>query len=67
MVHWLTEVEDQDGEWWRIVVYANSEREANLKAKQHYRDNEGMEVWDADSELFDTFRHGDLSDYEILT
>lgn len=66
MIYWLVEVEDENNDWTRCVVRASSEKQACFKARQWYT-NDGMEVWDVSAEEFNTFDHGDISDYNILT
>lgn len=56
----------QDGDWYACVVDASTARAAELVARRWYQ-NEDYDVEAVEAEMFNTFEHGDVSDYEILT
>lgn len=63
-MHFFVNVETDDGDY-RCVVCASSEYYAERKAVRYYKD-EGEEVHSAQAEMFNTFEHGDINDYEII-
>lgn len=63
-MHFYTTVETDDGDYY-CVVCASSEYYAERKAMRHYKE-EGEEVFKASAEMFNTFEHGDINDYEII-
>ena len=65
-MHWYVKVFMEDGDWYACVAEAKTPRMAEYLACKHYRDD-GHEVEFASAEIFNTFEHGDQSDYEILT
>lgn len=65
-MHFLCTVTVDGGEWYRCVASAGSEYYAAKKAKQFYKE-QGEFVLDVETEMFNTFEHGDISDYEIVT
>lgn len=63
-MQFLVSVDTEDGTY-RCVVVASNEFYAEKKAMKFYEDD-GAEVYGADAEMFNTFEHGDPSDYEVL-
>lgn len=64
-MHFLVNVDTDNGTY-TCVAYASSEYYAEKKAMAHYR-NDGEEVYHAAAEMFNSFEHGDLNDYDIIT
>ena len=63
---WLCTVWVDGGEHYRCVAKSGSEYYAQKLARQYFK-SEGEFVVDVEAEMFDTFAHGDVSDYEIVT
>ncbi|CAB4134462.1 hypothetical protein UFOVP273_81 [uncultured Caudovirales phage] len=61
----LVTVEMQDGDSYRCVADASSTYYAEKAAIQHYK-NDGHYVDNAEAEMFNTFEHGDISDYTVV-
>lgn len=64
-MHFLVTTHLKSGDYINCVVWANSIYRAEKKAVLFWAD-EGEDVHYAEAELFDTFEHGDITDYEII-
>lgn len=63
-MHFLVQI-DTDEDWTRVVAWANSEFQAIKKGKDYCRENDI--VWeDVSAEMFNTFEHGDVVNYECI-
>ena len=65
MNSWLVKLIMPEGEWYQVVVAADTEDDAADIAYDYAR-SDGMEVDDMVVVLFEQGTHGDHSDYEIL-
>lgn len=63
-MHFYVAVDTDSGTYY-CVACAGSEFYAEKKAMSHYRE-EGEEVYSAEAQMFNTYEHGDITDYEIL-
>lgn len=69
-MHWYCRVYDHEGEWTAYCVWAPTEYRATSKFSIYLADVEGLTTDDvADYEVmpWNTFEHGDINDYEILS
>lgn len=64
-MHFFVKTHLKNGDYINSVVVANSLYRAEKKAVIFWAD-EGEDVYYAESELFDTFEHGDITHYEII-
>lgn len=65
MYHFYVSVETKEDGAYNCVVVAPNDNIAQWKAKKYYQ-QEGYTVVDTDIQLFNTFEHGDYSDYEVI-
>lgn len=63
-MYFLVRVETDNGTY-NCVAVANSEFSAEHKATDYYR-GDGEEVWHAQAEMFNSFEHGDINNYNIV-
>lgn len=61
---WLCTVWVDGDEYYRCAVRAGNDYYASKLAREHYK-REGEFV--VETEMFDTFEHGDPEDYEIVS
>jgi hypothetical protein len=69
-VHWYCRVYDNSGDWTAYCVHGASEYRAERKLLLYLYDVEGMtgdEIKKTELEPWNTFEHGDINDYEILS
>ena len=66
-MHWYCRVYDEDGEWTAYCVWAPTEYRAVKKLGAYIQDVEGYTASHIECEMWNTFEHGDISDYEVLS
>ena len=69
-MHWYCRVHDDSGDWTAYCVYAKSEYRATSKLHVYLTDVEGfdaIEITEVYLEPWDTFSHGDINTYEIIS
>lgn len=64
MIYFLVSVGTDSGTY-HCVARASNYGYAELKAMEFYT-NEGMECFHAEAEMFNTFSHGDITNYDIV-
>jgi hypothetical protein len=66
-MHWYCRVYDEDDEWTAYCVWAASEYRATVRLANYILDVEGYTASGIECEMWNTFEHGDINDYEILS
>jgi len=66
-MHWYCRVYDEDGDWTAYCVWAPTEYRAMKKLGNYILDVEGYTAESIVAEMWNTFEHGDINDYEILS
>lgn len=64
-MYWFCKVYVDGGEHYNCVANAGNEFWAAKNARKYYQE-EGEFVVDVETEMFNTFEHGDPNDYEIV-
>lgn len=64
-MYWFCKVYVDGGEHYNCVAHATNEFAAAKAARFFYKD-EGEIVVNVEAEMFNSFEHGDPSDYEIV-
>ena len=66
-MHWYCRVYDKEGEWTAWCMWAPSEYRAIRRLGNYISDVEGYVAESIEAEMWNTFEHGDINDYEVLS
>ena len=66
-MHWYCRVYDEHGDWTAYCVWNSTEWGASKKLSLYAQDVEGYDPSDIECEMWNTFQHGNINDYEVLS
>lgn len=66
-MHWYCRVYDEEGEWTAYCIWAPTEYRAIKRLGNYINDVEGYVAESIEAEMWNTFEHGDINDYEVLS
>ena len=69
-MHWYCRVYDEEEDWTAYCVWAPTEYRATRRLSAYLHDVEGIttdSISDFQIEMWNTFEHGDINDYEVLS
>lgn len=66
-MHWYCKVYDEIDDWTAYCVWAPTEWEAARKLSLYVQDVEGYNFSEIVAEMWNTFQHGNINDYEVLS